>query len=94
MTRWTHSTTSSYIRKVIRLKIISAILHVNFNSFLKLILFVLSGIKALSQSVNMIANGTAPRITQPEEGASYDAALFKPETHMVSLFAYVCITKF
>nr|WIM01509.1 cytosolic 10-formyltetrahydrofolate dehydrogenase [Limnephilus lunatus] len=41
------------------------------------------GIKALSQSVNMIANGTAPRITQPEEGASYDAALFKPETHMI-----------
>ncbi|XP_052752102.1 cytosolic 10-formyltetrahydrofolate dehydrogenase [Galleria mellonella] len=41
------------------------------------------GIKALAESVNMVANGTAPRIQQTEEGATYDAALFKPETHQI-----------
>lgn len=32
----------------------------------------------------MVANGIAPRIKQTEEGATYDPALFKPETHQVS----------
>ncbi|XP_075983493.1 cytosolic 10-formyltetrahydrofolate dehydrogenase [Anticarsia gemmatalis] len=41
------------------------------------------GIKALAEAVNMVANGTAPRITQTEEGATYDPALFKPETHLI-----------
>ncbi|CAH0713804.1 unnamed protein product, partial [Brenthis ino] len=41
------------------------------------------GIKALAESVNMVANGTAPRIMQTEEGATYDPALFKPETHQI-----------
>ncbi|XP_045503478.1 cytosolic 10-formyltetrahydrofolate dehydrogenase [Colias croceus] len=41
------------------------------------------GIKALGESVNMVANGTAPKITQTEEGATYDPALFKPETHQI-----------
>ncbi|XP_046964219.1 cytosolic 10-formyltetrahydrofolate dehydrogenase [Vanessa cardui] len=41
------------------------------------------GIKALAESVNMVANGTAPRINQTEEGATYDPALFKPETHQI-----------
>ncbi|XP_026314184.1 cytosolic 10-formyltetrahydrofolate dehydrogenase [Hyposmocoma kahamanoa] len=41
------------------------------------------GIKALAESVNMVANGTAPKIDQPEEGATYDPALFKPETHQI-----------
>lgn len=31
----------------------------------------------------MIANGTAPKIQQSKEGATYDIALFKPETHVV-----------
>ncbi|KAL0867641.1 hypothetical protein ABMA27_008396 [Loxostege sticticalis] len=41
------------------------------------------GIKALAESVNMVANGTAPKIKQTEEGATYDPALFKPETHRI-----------
>lgn len=41
------------------------------------------GIKALAESVNLVAKGTAPRIPQTEEGATYDPALFKPETHQV-----------
>ncbi|CAK1590458.1 unnamed protein product [Parnassius mnemosyne] len=41
------------------------------------------GIKALAESVNMVANGTAPKINQTEEGATYDPALFKPETHQI-----------
>ncbi|XP_063833177.1 cytosolic 10-formyltetrahydrofolate dehydrogenase [Ostrinia nubilalis] len=41
------------------------------------------GIKALAESVNMVANGNAPKITQTEEGATYDPALFKPETHQI-----------
>ncbi|XP_045487021.1 cytosolic 10-formyltetrahydrofolate dehydrogenase [Pieris rapae] len=41
------------------------------------------GIKALSESVNMVANGTAPKINQTEEGATYDPALFKAETHQI-----------
>ncbi|KAG6464177.1 hypothetical protein O3G_MSEX014337 [Manduca sexta] len=41
------------------------------------------GIKALAEAVNSVANGTAPRIQQSEEGATYDPALFKPETHQI-----------
>ncbi|KAG1651981.1 Mitochondrial 10-formyltetrahydrofolate dehydrogenase [Nymphon striatum] len=35
------------------------------------------GIKAMGEAVDMVANGTAPRIMQTEEGASYDSALNK-----------------
>lgn len=42
-----------------------------------------SGIKALAESVNMVARGNAPKIAQTEEGATYDPALFKAETHQV-----------
>lgn len=41
------------------------------------------GIKSLSQAVNMVANDTAPRIKQTVEEATYDPALFKPETHII-----------
>ncbi|XP_039752081.1 cytosolic 10-formyltetrahydrofolate dehydrogenase [Pararge aegeria] len=41
------------------------------------------GIKSLAESVNLVANGTAPRIAQTEEGATYDPALFKAETHQI-----------
>lgn len=41
------------------------------------------GIKALAEAVNMVANGVAPKIKQSEEGATYDPALFKPETHLI-----------
>ncbi|KAH9636936.1 hypothetical protein HF086_016875 [Spodoptera exigua] len=41
------------------------------------------GIKALAEAVNMVANDTAPRVKQTEEGATYDPALFKPETHKI-----------
>ncbi|KAL4711899.1 hypothetical protein ACJJTC_006068 [Scirpophaga incertulas] len=41
------------------------------------------GIKALAESVNMVAKGTAPKIPQSEIGATYDPALFKPETHKI-----------
>ncbi|CAB3220540.1 unnamed protein product [Arctia plantaginis] len=41
------------------------------------------GIKALAEAVNMVANGTAPKMQQTEEGATYDPALFKPETHQI-----------
>lgn len=51
---------------------------------LKQFICIFVGIKALAESVNMVANGIAPRINQTEEGATYDPALFKPETHQVS----------
>ncbi|KAG1649677.1 Cytosolic 10-formyltetrahydrofolate dehydrogenase [Nymphon striatum] len=35
------------------------------------------GIKAMGEAVDMVANGTAPKIMQTEEGASYDSALNK-----------------
>ncbi|XP_013783953.1 cytosolic 10-formyltetrahydrofolate dehydrogenase-like [Limulus polyphemus] len=37
------------------------------------------GIKAMAEAVDMIANGTAPKETQPEEGATYDPSLSKKE---------------
>lgn len=52
--------------------------------FRALIMNNILGIKALALSVNLVANGTAPRVKQTAVGATYDAALFKPETHQVS----------
>ena len=37
------------------------------------------GIKAMAEAVEMVAKGTAPKIVQPEEGATYDAFLNKTE---------------
>lgn len=38
----------------------------------------------------MVANNKAPRINQTEEGATYDPALFKPETHLVRPTHEIC----
>lgn len=43
------------------------------------------GIKSVVESVKMIQNGTAPKIVQPEEGATYDAAMFKEENQILNL---------
>jgi len=37
------------------------------------------GIKSMAEAVTMVANGTAPRLVQATEGATYDAMLNKPE---------------
>ncbi|XP_034251453.1 cytosolic 10-formyltetrahydrofolate dehydrogenase [Thrips palmi] len=41
------------------------------------------GIRGMAEAVNMVADGTAPAIEQPEEGASYDPALKKKEVTLV-----------
>lgn len=43
------------------------------------------GIKGVCESVKMIRDGTAPKIVQPEEGATYDAAMFKEENQILNL---------
>jgi len=43
------------------------------------------GIKAMAEAVQMISQGTAPSIKQPEVGATYDAFLNKPELCKVNL---------
>lgn len=42
------------------------------------------GIKAMAQAVNMVADGSAPAVVQPEEGASYDPALKKKELTLIN----------
>ena len=37
------------------------------------------GIKAMAESVNLVAQGKAPMVVQTEEGATYDAMLNKKE---------------
>jgi len=37
------------------------------------------GIKAMGEAVQMVAEGTAPRVVQPKEGATYEAMLNKTE---------------
>lgn len=37
------------------------------------------GIQAMAEAVNMVADGSAPKIPQPEEGASFEPALNKKE---------------
>lgn len=37
------------------------------------------GIKAMAEAVNLVAEGKAPALVQPEEGASYDPMLNKKE---------------
>lgn len=43
------------------------------------------GISAMGEAVKQVANGTAPKIVQTEEGASYDPALFKEENQVINL---------
>lgn len=42
------------------------------------------GILAMSEAVNKVADGTAPQITQPEEGASYEPSLKKGDIQSVN----------
>lgn len=43
-----------------------------------------AGVKAVGKAVDLVANGTAPRETQSEKGATYEAMLNKPELQEVS----------
>lgn len=43
------------------------------------------GVTAMVEAVNMIADGTAPKITQTEIGATYDPALFREENQFIDL---------
>ncbi|XP_053697817.1 cytosolic 10-formyltetrahydrofolate dehydrogenase [Sabethes cyaneus] len=43
------------------------------------------GVTAMAEAVDMIANGTAPKIPQTEIGASYDPALFREENQYIYL---------
>ncbi|XP_052852004.1 cytosolic 10-formyltetrahydrofolate dehydrogenase [Drosophila gunungcola] len=43
------------------------------------------GVKAMGVAVDMVASGTAPKITQTEVGATYDPAMFKVENQMINL---------
>uniref|UniRef100_A0A336KCV9 10-formyltetrahydrofolate dehydrogenase n=1 Tax=Culicoides sonorensis TaxID=179676 RepID=A0A336KCV9_CULSO len=41
------------------------------------------GVKAMGEAVKMIANGNAPKIVQPTEGATYDPAMFREENQVL-----------
>ncbi|XP_034098856.1 cytosolic 10-formyltetrahydrofolate dehydrogenase-like [Drosophila albomicans] len=43
------------------------------------------GVKAMGVAVDLVANGTAPKITQTTVGATYDAAMFKAENQLLNL---------
>ncbi|SPP85986.1 blast:Cytosolic 10-formyltetrahydrofolate dehydrogenase [Drosophila guanche] len=43
------------------------------------------GVKAMGVAVDMVANGTAPKIVQTEIGATYDPAMFKAENQLINL---------
>ncbi|KAH8274120.1 hypothetical protein KR044_011115, partial [Drosophila immigrans] len=43
------------------------------------------GVKAMGVAVDMIANGTAPKIPQPDDGATYDPALNKEKNQILNL---------
>ncbi|EDW25564.1 GL26664 [Drosophila persimilis] len=43
------------------------------------------GVKAMGVAVDMVANGTAPKITQTEIGATYDPAMFKADNQLINL---------
>ncbi|XP_054016392.1 cytosolic 10-formyltetrahydrofolate dehydrogenase [Hylaeus anthracinus] len=43
------------------------------------------GIKAMGEAVDLVAKGTAPMISQPEEGATYDPMLNKKELQKLDL---------
>lgn len=41
------------------------------------------GVSAVARAVDMVANGTAPKLVQSEKGATYDPMLNKPELQKV-----------
>lgn len=43
------------------------------------------GVKSMAEAVDMVALGKAPKITQTEVGATYDAAMFKEENQYLNL---------
>ncbi|KRG03008.1 cytosolic 10-formyltetrahydrofolate dehydrogenase isoform X2 [Drosophila mojavensis] len=43
------------------------------------------GVKAMGLAVDMVADGTAPKIVQTEVGATYDPAMFKVENQQICL---------
>ncbi|KAH8352017.1 hypothetical protein KR084_001300, partial [Drosophila pseudotakahashii] len=43
------------------------------------------GVKSMGVAVDMVASGTAPKITQTEVGATYDPAMFKTENQVINL---------
>ncbi|XP_037960000.1 cytosolic 10-formyltetrahydrofolate dehydrogenase [Teleopsis dalmanni] len=43
------------------------------------------GVKSMGIAVDMVAAGTAPKITQTEVGATYDPAMFKEENQYINL---------
>jgi hypothetical protein len=45
-----------------------------------------------AKAVNMVANGTAPKVPQSEEGASYEPSLSKEELQMVSIIPDFFVT--
>ncbi|XP_016964409.1 cytosolic 10-formyltetrahydrofolate dehydrogenase [Drosophila biarmipes] len=45
------------------------------------------GVKAMGVAVDMVASGTAPKVTQTEVGATYDPAMFKTENQVINLQA-------
>lgn len=42
------------------------------------------GITAMAEAVNLVADGKAPKIIQPEEGASYEPSLKKGDIQLVN----------
>ncbi|XP_017012788.2 cytosolic 10-formyltetrahydrofolate dehydrogenase [Drosophila takahashii] len=45
------------------------------------------GVKSMGVAVDMVASGSAPKITQTEVGATYDPAMFKAENQVINLNA-------
>lgn len=43
------------------------------------------GIEAMGEAVDLIAAGKAPKIVQPQHGATYDPAMFKEENQQINL---------
>lgn len=43
------------------------------------------GVKSMGEAVDLVANGTAPKIPQTEIGATYDPAMFREENQIVNL---------
>ncbi|KAH8238906.1 hypothetical protein KR038_006193, partial [Drosophila bunnanda] len=43
------------------------------------------GVKAMGVAVDLVASGSAPKITQTEVGATYDPAMFKAENQVINL---------
>lgn len=46
------------------------------------------GVRATAEAVNIIATGSAPKIKQSEEGATYDPAMFREENQILNFEKY------